>query len=177
MRHNPKESTTIRTIQLTPGPHLPVEIYGQLQWATVYPVFFPSELFKDAKYFWQHTGEGISSRRAEYCNALFDSLGQWDGSEQLISLPSARKKCKPGNQGISANMGTPIDQSCFYIEEGSEKHQIRSAITAMVSESSKSVPESDVFLYPSGMSAIWNLSKAIQACGSTDTREVTVTYG
>ena len=34
-------------------------------------VLFPREHFRVAKAFWQHTGEGISSRRAEHCHALF----------------------------------------------------------------------------------------------------------
>jgi cystathionine gamma-synthase len=36
-------------------------------WACVFPV----DQFPLAKQFWQHTGEGISSRRAEYCQPLF----------------------------------------------------------------------------------------------------------
>lgn len=34
-------------------------------------VLFPSELFHIAKQYWQHTGDGISSRRAEFCHSLF----------------------------------------------------------------------------------------------------------
>ena len=34
-------------------------------------LLYPKANFKIAKQFWQHTGEGISSRRAEYCHALF----------------------------------------------------------------------------------------------------------
>lgn len=30
-------------------------------------VLFPQYMFKHAKLFWQHTGEGVSSRRGEYC--------------------------------------------------------------------------------------------------------------
>ncbi|KAF2466724.1 cystathionine gamma-synthase-like protein [Lindgomyces ingoldianus] len=35
-------------------------------------ILFPQEKFKIAKTYWQHSGDGISSRRAEYCHALFD---------------------------------------------------------------------------------------------------------
>jgi cystathionine gamma-synthase len=35
-------------------------------------VLFPSQYFSTAKAFWQHTGEGVSSRRAEYCHELFN---------------------------------------------------------------------------------------------------------
>ena len=36
-------------------------------------VLYPLGLFKVAKQFWQHSGDGVSSRRAEYCHLLFDN--------------------------------------------------------------------------------------------------------
>lgn len=59
-------------------------------------VFYPKELHKHAKAYWQHTGEGISSRRAEFCQRQFDegilvpkkSLGEpQNGSEGVIKGP------------------------------------------------------------------------------------------
>jgi len=35
-------------------------------------IFYPKSLFKHAKTFWQHTGEGVSSRRAEYCRKMIE---------------------------------------------------------------------------------------------------------
>jgi cystathionine gamma-synthase len=40
---------------------------------SIWACIFPKELFSVAKKFWQHTGEGISSRRAEYCLSLLES--------------------------------------------------------------------------------------------------------
>ncbi|KAH8165298.1 hypothetical protein CIB48_g2948 [Xylaria polymorpha] len=34
-------------------------------------VVFPHELFPVAKQYWQHSGDGVSSRRAEFCHGLF----------------------------------------------------------------------------------------------------------
>jgi cystathionine gamma-synthase len=34
-------------------------------------VLFPSELFPIAKQYWQHSGDGISSRQAEFCHRMF----------------------------------------------------------------------------------------------------------
>jgi len=34
-------------------------------------VIFPKELFPIAKQYWQHSGDGVSSRRAEYCHGLY----------------------------------------------------------------------------------------------------------
>ncbi|KAH6982777.1 pyridoxal phosphate-dependent transferase [Ilyonectria sp. MPI-CAGE-AT-0026] len=38
---------------------------------TMSAVVFPEELFSIAKQYWQHTGDGTSSRRAEFCHTLF----------------------------------------------------------------------------------------------------------
>lgn len=34
-------------------------------------VIYPKELFPIAKQYWQHSGDGVSSRRAEFCHGLF----------------------------------------------------------------------------------------------------------
>ncbi|KAI0798356.1 pyridoxal phosphate-dependent transferase [Xylaria sp. FL0064] len=34
-------------------------------------VIFPQDLFPVAKQYWQHSGDGVSSRRAEFCHGLF----------------------------------------------------------------------------------------------------------
>lgn len=45
----------------------------QLLWTVSLTVlFYPSSLSKLAKTFWQHTGEGVSSRKAEYMHKLYD---------------------------------------------------------------------------------------------------------
>ncbi|KAB8342971.1 hypothetical protein FH972_022566 [Carpinus fangiana] len=38
----------------------------------IFAVIHPLDCAKLAKSFWQHTGEGVTSRRAEYCRRLFD---------------------------------------------------------------------------------------------------------
>lgn len=51
-------------------------------------VTYPSELWPTAKAFWQHTGEGISSRRAEYCQKAFDE-------GELVEQPSSNDYIPP----------------------------------------------------------------------------------
>ncbi|RDL32496.1 putative O-succinylhomoserine (Thiol)-lyase [Venustampulla echinocandica] len=38
---------------------------------SVSAVIFPKDLFSVAKQYWQHSGDGVSSRRAEFCHGLF----------------------------------------------------------------------------------------------------------
>lgn len=52
-------------------------------------VLFPKKQFGTAKSFWQHTGDGISSRRAEFCHKAFEAghLVTRDGLAQAQSTP------------------------------------------------------------------------------------------
>ena len=54
-------------------------------------VLYPQELWPTAKQFWQHTGEGISSRRAEFCHRAFDEGGMVESSSHVISTPRLAK--------------------------------------------------------------------------------------
>lgn len=65
-------------------------------WSDLCAVFYPKDLQKHAKAYWQHTGEGVSSRRAEFCQRQFDegilvpkkSLGEpQNGSEGVVKGP------------------------------------------------------------------------------------------
>ncbi|GAM83183.1 hypothetical protein ANO11243_011690 [Dothideomycetidae sp. 11243] len=60
------ESSNIRVIQFIPDPH---KSQGDASYVlpTLCAVLFNKNLWPHAKAFWQHTGEGISSRRAEFC--------------------------------------------------------------------------------------------------------------
>lgn len=51
--------------------------------STISAVLFPHDTFPIAKQYWQHTGDGTSSRRAEFCHGLFkdDLLIAASGSE------------------------------------------------------------------------------------------------
>ena len=76
----------LRVVDLYPNPQYSVpssdNIYVK---PTVSAVIFPICYSKVAKTFWQHTGDGISSRRAEYCHKAFN-----DG--QLITQKNLHEK-------------------------------------------------------------------------------------
>ena len=52
----------------------------------VFAVLFPADAYPTAKQFWQHTGLGISSRRAEHCLALLLPVGLVGFGALLIGL-------------------------------------------------------------------------------------------
>ena len=70
-------------------------------------VLYPKELWPTAKQFWQHTGEGISSRRAEYChraldeNIMIESSGLSKLTPQVAKGP--KRYQRPSRRHHSAN--------------------------------------------------------------------------
>ncbi|CAO3618836.1 unnamed protein product [Cunninghamella blakesleeana] len=50
----------------------PLDSTSELQSVSIYIVLFPNDAFSVAKQFWQHTGDIISSRLAEYCLRILD---------------------------------------------------------------------------------------------------------
>ncbi|PCH34973.1 PLP-dependent transferase [Wolfiporia cocos MD-104 SS10] len=170
-------------------------------------VLFPSDSFPLAKQFWQHTGLGISSRRAERCLSMLRDGDDAPGSPPpSFSRPPPKKSnrhysTKSIGRSPPASPVAPIheghdmdavdevlsaDQS-VYVEErygrnlplgsaAAAKRALRRRIAGVLVRDSPNnwsvaggqeaelgpstrgvdgVSESDVFLYPTGMAAIW----------------------
>lgn len=76
---------------------------------------FPKERFPVAKAYWQHTGDGISSRRAEYCYDLL--MGGVLVDETTLSQKSRLcKGPKRYQRKTSADIGSPVDGNDSAVE-------------------------------------------------------------
>ncbi|EOD48162.1 Cystathionine gamma-synthase [Neofusicoccum parvum] len=161
-------------------------------------VLFPKDRFKIAKTFWQHSGEGVSSRRAEYCHMAFEDgmlLEKSQAGQRMCKGP--RRYQKKGSVDLSAHHTAPVREPdgqdpLRFVEERfgrnldvgfaeNAKHAIRrriaGSLTANVDleealklerdhERARPVAgfsEDDVYLYPCGMSAIFNTHRSLMA--------------
>ncbi|KAK3384739.1 pyridoxal phosphate-dependent transferase [Podospora didyma] len=62
---------------------------------TISAVLFSQETFPYAKQYWQHTGDGVSSRRAEFCHGLFkDGLLRLDDGSNSPTATQSQKLCR-----------------------------------------------------------------------------------
>lgn len=106
----------------------------------VFLVSYPSEMAIEAKAFWQHTGFGISSRRATY----------WLQKAQFLS-----------ESAIPSPPSSPIEIS---LQDDQAKTELKRRIAAGQSVSSEGliVSEDDVFLFQTGMTAIAETAAAIK---------------
>lgn len=183
-------------------------------------VVYPKRHSSIAKSFWQHSGEGISSRRAELCHRAFndgflvpriDSRPNPSGYEHSApqkSLKGPRRYQKdtsangvndesnsesrpnPGSSGdpqqttgecaqfVEERYGRNLDLSFAGEAKLAIRRRIAGALTAGVDlnqptedvcsgASIGQVPgifEDDVYLFPSGMSSIFNTHRIMMAC-------------
>jgi cystathionine gamma-synthase len=158
-------------------------------------VMYPQEHFDIAKQFWQHSGDGVSSRRAEYCHHLFQkgllvestSLNQSPRfckgprryqkktSVDLDSLDmSTNGEVQDPTRFVEERFGRNLDLSKTRNAKLAIRRRIAGALTADVGltealtlEQDRTVrpvagfSEDDVYLYPTGMSAIFNAHRII----------------
>ncbi|KAF4992056.1 hypothetical protein FGRMN_7407 [Fusarium graminum] len=208
-RVSPELASQIRTIDFTFDKSKELSPVLKKLASTISAVIFPSEVFSIAKQYWQHTGEGTSSRRAEFCHGLFKD-------DLLVPLtrmrtpPEAaqgrphrgpRRYTRPGSiDGVSspaptatkaAPSQTPVEsiESSRFLEErfgrnldlsmveraqsairrriaGAMAHEVdmsNDPLPAMTSNTRgmPNLEETDVYLYPAGMNAIFNAHRAL----------------
>ena len=179
-------------------------------------VIYPKRHSSVAKTFWQHTGEGVSSRRAELCHRAFNdgflaprsiddqddnSQGHpasqksikgplryqkaraTDGTEEhdrTRSDPSPEEKRQNANdslQFVEERYGRNLDLSRASQAKIAIRRRIAGALTADVDLNQMTdtiqletgirqvsgFSEDDVYLYPSGMSSIFNTHRIMMA--------------
>jgi cystathionine gamma-synthase len=169
--------------------------------ADLHIVLFPSDCYPIAREFWQHTGQGISSRLADKCLSLWphdsSTIQPSPGSSRFPSRGHHRhysvpcKPCSPTSDSPSSPIIDNLSKDhSVYLEERYgrnlplaaatfAKRVLRSRVAGVLKEKSSNcqsepcteqkdlltgpstrgvaeVAVDDVYLYPTGMAAIWN---------------------
>ncbi|OJJ00983.1 hypothetical protein ASPVEDRAFT_82534 [Aspergillus versicolor CBS 583.65] len=195
-RISPEEAHKIRVMDLAPTQRLESELTTIKSLLSC--VIYPKEYANIAKQVWQHSGDGVSSRRGEFClGALKDGLlvekkkDTADSASRMISKGPRRYQGRGSTNGMGkvaphglASANEPLEgrESVQFIEERfgrnlstslanqakiAVRRRIAGVLTADVelsealektSEQGRitGLLESDVFLFPTGMSSIFN---------------------
>ena len=152
-------------------------------------VIFPRIHAKVAKVFWQHSGDGISSRRAEYCHKAFEedrlitvlpSKGprRYQKNPNKTAISDGESESKDCVRFVEERFGRNLDLSLASNAKLAIRRRIAGALTANVDlhdalelsqpparmEHVKGFSEDDVYLYPCGMSAIFNTHRNMMIC-------------
>ncbi|KAJ3119817.1 hypothetical protein HK098_005117 [Nowakowskiella sp. JEL0407] len=172
-------------------------------------VLFPTDAFSVAKQFWQHTGEGISSRFAEHClktiainqsdqNLSMDSIARnKDNQSEYVlrksynkhysdSKLSDRRNFKVDEAMKELGLGVENERDVFVEERFGRNMDVKEADKAKLKLKKRiagvegdenadndlhikegagrgvaNLDENDVYLFPTGMSAIYNAFRVI----------------
>lgn len=196
-----EDASKVRVVNFIPSPHAEA---GATITSSLSAVIYPKEHAPIAKQVWQHSGNGISSRRGEFClRAMEDGyLVEDKGSGSAESM--AQRPCKgprryqgrgsitslkhsPPRETASTNGAEDGRDYAQFIEErfgrnlstmlaNQAKLAVRKRIAgvltadvdlkeALEADSAEGrvagISENDVYLYPSGMSAIFNAHQTL----------------
>lgn len=140
------------------------------RWLNLYAVVFPAAKFKTAKVFWQHTGLGISSRRAEFHRRFFDSRTLVESNRDKLDAEHGIARSEANKHSDLAKTQPVTEEQLrkdlMLDQSRNAKLVIRERIAQSVSsgrELPSGVDVSDVYLYATGMSAIFNLHRMLLA--------------
>ena len=200
----------VRIIELVPNEQRAHSMDVKAMVPKVFVVLFPEENYSIAKAFWQHSGDGTSSRRAVYCHQLFDEGLLVESSEaesaalfcrgprryrsSVSSRPSspmsngaipqaaemlseASTETRDPAQFVEERFGRNLDFSLAAKAKLAVRRRIAGSLTADVElkealemRGETSTPrqasgfsEDDVYLFPTGMSSIFNSHQALLA--------------
>jgi cystathionine gamma-synthase len=150
--------------------------------AKISAVFLPESQFPVAKQYWQHTGEGVSSRLAEF---FYDHFKNTCEHSAALSYKDFHRRSPPTNAASSSpslnGQSEGKDQSVFLEERfgrnldlslaSTAKTALRRRIAGKIVEAGQfgshgkveSLSEHDVYLYPTGMATIFNAHRALRA--------------
>ncbi|KAM3501428.1 hypothetical protein MY10362_005564 [Beauveria mimosiformis] len=174
--------------------------------STIAAALFPADAFGLAKQYWQHTGDGVSSRRAEFCHDLLRAdimvpsssknaireitLKCSRGPKRYQRTNSVDETAAPNAKAVSATSNDTKESSRFLEErfgrnlDLSLAKRAKSAIRRRIAGSlvgeddlleeavlklplpslrTRNLSESDIYLFPTGMNAIFNAHRALMA--------------
>lgn len=201
-----EEARKVRIVNFIPSPN--ADAGATTVTSSLSAVIYPKEYAPISKQVWQHSGNGISSRRGEFCmRALEDGFLVEDKASSASAEPLSQRPCKgprryQGKGSISGiTRSPPAEKSPLangvedgrdyaqFIEErfgrnlstmlaNQAKLAVRKRISgvltadvelpeALEADSAEGrvagISEDDVYLYPSGMSAIFNAHQTLLA--------------
>jgi cystathionine gamma-synthase len=200
-----KSNLSVRILQLSTAPPEDELEKSLVIESNIGVIFFPSSEFPLAKNYWQHSGEGISSRMGEYVlKEIFHKEKKpstYKGSHMKQELqaqkiqqrsPSLSKSLQSpsfsSNEETEKEFNTFIEQKYGRVLDlkfaAQAKVALRRRICGKIDKShsqedemqkarrGKHLSETDVYLYPSGMAAIFNAHHALLQVAETKNKSV-----
>ncbi|KAK0111852.1 hypothetical protein ONS96_001120 [Cadophora gregata f. sp. sojae] len=138
---------------------------GDNAWTNFSVVLFPTNLTKESMLVWMDTGAGITTRYAEYCLENFDLLAS-ESTEQTFETQATKRRY---SENKKLNYWTR--SAC------NDMHDLRTRIAQLVTSENTKLKRGkadDVFIFPTGMNAIFT---AFEALAALNPKSNVVAYG
>ena len=200
------DSDKVRVMELIADPSKDLDSRIEILAPKICAVLFPKEYFSVAKTFWQHSGDGVSSRRAEFARHAYEQgylvqkraptgkdLGRMCRGpkryrrDASVDTEIVADGCKAStsnsrsegrdeySQFIEERFGRNLDTSLVANAKLAIRRRIAGSLTANVdlaeaieledktdrARTTEGFAVDDVYLYPAGMSSIFNTHSAI----------------
>lgn len=135
---------------------LPERLSCEASWLEIHAIIYPTQYFGAAFTNWINTGDGMSSRHAEFCLPGFDYLQSHSSKPAFCTVPPKTLVVEGEQLPVLLTSGT--------VEEDRIKQDI--ATLLQPDDQDQALPSPiDVFLYPGGMSAINAVARALGNLG------------
>ncbi|KAE8350361.1 pyridoxal phosphate-dependent transferase [Aspergillus coremiiformis] len=126
---------------------------SSIHWANFTAVLYPSDQLNGAMAFWRDTGSGLSTRHAEFCLEELEYLDS-DSANPKYRTPAPQKR----RRGETPQSLTWMRVAAANMQE------VKSFLANLATPEHPAQPPvspDDIFLYPTGMNAIYSLSEAL----------------
>ena len=125
---------------------------GDIRWLAFHAVLYPEDISQHAAAFWRDTGDGITSRHAKYCHEWLQFLDSESENPvlQTRAAQSASMSVRSSQLMIRSALQEEVDIKTFIAKLASSDQSGQPAVAS-----------TDVFLYPTGMSAISAMARAL----------------
>ncbi|KAG6014378.1 hypothetical protein E4U43_006600 [Claviceps pusilla] len=203
-RIQPDSSHQISILELVLDSSKPVTPLLKKLLPNVSVVLLPEHTYVLGKQYWQHTGDGVSSRRAEFCHSLlkegllitafsadistratrgprryqragFDG-SDTDGTKPIVQVLADSEESQESSRFLEERFGRNLDLILIERAKSAIRRRISGSLvqhldletdvsTVMTSNSRgmQGLCETDVYLFPTGMNAIFNAHRALLA--------------
>lgn len=206
----PDTQGVARIVEFVPSAQKPQHSESQRVQPRLSAVLYPAEHWPIAKQFWQHSGDGVSSRRAEFCEkalhegTMVDKASIYDKPRMTKGPRRYQRQMSVDSPHQSPTEDSPdgTDPFAFVEERFGRNLNVQFAVQAKLAirrriagsltsdadlhealqhpedvertRSAHGFSVDDVFLYPSGMSAIFNTHRNLM---SVRPQNKSISYG
>ncbi|GAP90071.1 putative cystathionine gamma-synthase [Rosellinia necatrix] len=142
------------------------------RWAAFHVVLYSSKLTPEAMSFWRETGDGISSRHAEYALRWFPVL-----ESQCADISFCTKPTMGPNEARVEDLSPPLPPAATTAAQIAAMKSLLATSAASDDPGQASICPQDIFLYPKGLSGIYAVARSLVPDAQPAQKSQAVIYG